>query len=98
MSDNSEIKPTDEIRKLQSFTSPSGRVVEYALDGRCGNGDPVLFHFHGQYINDIGVATVPDVQDVPQTAAAGEWSGRVGFASVENRFHKPRRLWQIDPR
>jgi pimeloyl-ACP methyl ester carboxylesterase len=59
MSDNLDIKPKDEIRKLQSFTSPSGRVVEYALDGRCGNGDPVLFHFHGQFINDIGVGLGP---------------------------------------
>eukprot|EP01036_Dinobryon_divergens_P031963 gene31963-41462_t len=71
-----KITLTDARGVLQSFTAPSGRVLEYGLDGRCSNEDPVLFHFHGQFINDIGLGLGPPYLTYkmyrrPQLPAAG---------------------------
>lgn len=50
-----KVAPLPERRILQSFTAPSGRVLEYAFDGRCAVGDPVLFHFHALGMNGMGM-------------------------------------------
>jgi hypothetical protein len=52
-----KVTPDDVVKRrvLQSFTAPSGRVLEYAFDGRCGGDDPVLFHFHPLWMNGFGM-------------------------------------------
>ena len=93
-----KIAPSDKRRVLQSFTAPSGRVLEYAFDGRCGGDDPVLFHFHPLWMAGFGMPSpylTYEMYRKPKLPDAG-WEAHAGGMHYERR--RPRGEHELQTR